>query len=144
MPADAAALEAGDVERVEREVERPERRGAARVAHVARGTGHAARRRGDLGVGNAQEDRVAAGHLAATGRLADVHAGLAQRAGECMAHAAASDDADGGHIGWQRGRGFWGGWLSIQFSHARYRSLTQKTAFGGLVPRAGPLHFSRW
>ena len=96
----ARALEAhtgvGDrLERVQAErrdagvCQRGQRRGAARVAHQRSGRGHHLGGGRDLGVGHAQQDRVAARRApaAAQGAL-DLDAGVAKRARERGSNAA--------------------------------------------------------
>ena len=80
-------------------------RGASAVRGVAplvwptkrRGAGHGRGGGRDLGVGHAQQDRVASGgHLAAAGRALDGYAGVAKRRGERASGASAADHAHAG------------------------------------------------
>jgi DNA polymerase len=93
------------------------------VADKRSRAGDGPRRLGDGAVGDAEDDRVSGGDLAAPGGAADLVSGPVQRGGQRPSDPAAADDADarrpraGGLI-----EGAVGG-LPFQFPHARYRSV---------------------
>jgi hypothetical protein len=91
------------------------------VPYQWRGARDSLGRSRDLGVGHAQEDRLAVGHLASAGGLAYAVPGVAERGGDSGAEPASANDADprqgDGHRRVEVGE------VPFQFPHAEYRSV---------------------
>jgi hypothetical protein len=104
------------LERVQAEgvvAEHADRGRAARVSHQ-RGRPHGLGRRGDLAVGDRQQDHVGGRDLTAAERPLDLVAGGAEARGQAVAHAAASHDSYAG--GRTHGAGGGGHRTAIQVS----------------------------